>query len=159
VRSWRSRTEGAGGPGVTLQDVATASGVSLASASRTLHGGTRGVSERLRQRVTLTATQLGYTSNGPAQALARASNSVVGLLVHDIADPYFSATAIGAMRVAYQSNLQVLVCNTFRDPRLELAYLARLRPGWSRAPPPARYRPPDRGVDPRRRQRYGEFHE
>jgi LacI family transcriptional regulator len=75
----------------------------------------------------LAAAQLGYTSNGPAQALARASNSVVGLLVHDIADPYFSATAIGAMRVAHQSNLLVLVCNTFRDPRLELAYLCRLR--------------------------------
>ncbi len=112
---------------VTLQDVATAAGVSLATASRALHGGTRVVTEPLRQRVTLAAAALGYTSHGPAQALARSTNPVVGLIVHDIADPYFSATAIGAMRVAHKNDLLVLVCNTFRDPRLELDYLARLR--------------------------------
>ena len=112
---------------MTLQDVATAAGVSLATASRALHGGARVVTEALRQRVTVAAAELGYTSHGPAQALARATNPVVGLIVHDIADPYFSATAIGAMRVAHQSDLLVLVCNTFRDPRLEIDYLARLR--------------------------------
>ena len=113
---------------VTLQDVATAAGVSLATASRALHGGARVVTEPLRQRVTAAAAELGYTSNGPAQALARSTNPVVGLIVHDIADPYFSAPAIGAMRMAHDNGLLVLIGNTFRDPRLELDYLARLGP-------------------------------
>src|SRR5215470_2826534 len=112
---------------VTLQDVATAAGVSLATASRALHGGTRVVTAELRERVQKAAAELGYTSHGPAQALARATTPVVGLIVHDITDAYFSAMAIGAMRVAHDNGLLVLVCNTFRDPRLELDYVARLR--------------------------------
>jgi LacI family transcriptional regulator len=112
---------------ITLQDVATSAGVSLATASRALHGGTRVVTAELRERVEKAAADLGYTSHGPAQALARATTPVVGLIVHDITDAYFSAMAIGAMRVAHDNGLLVLVCNTFRDPRLELDYVARLR--------------------------------
>jgi LacI family transcriptional regulator len=112
---------------VTLQDVAATAGVSLATASRALHSGTRVVRAELRERVLKAASQLGYTSHGPAQALAKATTPVVGMIVHDITDPYFSALAIGAMRVAHGSGLLVLVCNTFRDPRLELEYLARLK--------------------------------
>jgi len=46
------------------------------------------------------AEELRYVSNGPAQALARATTSLVGLVVHDVAVPYFSAIAAGAMRTA-----------------------------------------------------------
>jgi LacI family transcriptional regulator len=101
--------------------------VSLATASRALHGGTRVVTAELRERVEKAATALGYSSHGPAQALARATTPVVGLIVHDITDAYFSAMAIGAMRVAHETGLLVLVCNTFRDPSLELDYLSRLK--------------------------------
>jgi LacI family transcriptional regulator len=110
-----------------LQDVAVAAGVSLATASRSLHNGTRAPRPELRERVQRVAAELGYTSNGPAQALARATTPVVGLIVHDITDPYFAALAIGAMRVAHDHGLLVLVGNTFRDPALEFDYLARLR--------------------------------
>jgi LacI family transcriptional regulator len=126
VGTKRSRATGPA-TAVTLQDVATEAGVSLATASRALHGGTRVVTAELRERVEKAAVSLGYTSHGPAQALARATTPVVGLIVHDIADPYFSAMAIGAMRVAHESGLLVLVCNTFRDPLLELDYVARLK--------------------------------
>lgn len=112
---------------VTLQDVAASAGVSLATASRALHGGTRVVTAELRERVEKAAADLAYTSHGPAQALARATTPVVGLIVHDITDAYFSAMAIGAMRVAHENGLLVMVCNTFRDARLELDYLARMR--------------------------------
>ena len=112
---------------MTLQDVARAAGVSLATASRSLHDAARAPREELRARVRQAAADLGYSSHGPAQALAKSTTPVVGLLVHDIADPYFSALAIGAMRVAHDSGLLVLVGNTFRDPALELTYLNRLK--------------------------------
>jgi LacI family transcriptional regulator len=112
---------------VRLQDVAAAAGVSLATASRSLHDATRAPRAELRERVRQAAATLGYTSHGPAQALAKATTPVVGLIVHDIADPYFAALAIGAMRVAHDTGLLVLVGNTFRDRALELEYLARLK--------------------------------
>lgn len=131
----RSRPGAAATTGaVTLSSVAERAGVSLATASRVLHGsGGRAVGDALRARVFAAAQQLGYVSNGPAQALARASSSVVGLVVHDVADPYFSAIAAGAMRVARAHDLMVMVAATFRDPELELEYLARLRAQRARA--------------------------
>jgi LacI family transcriptional regulator len=118
----------------TLQQVADAAGVSLATASRVLHGsGGRTVREELRVRVLDSATALRYVSHAPAQALARATTSIVGLIVHDIADPYFAAIAAGAMSAAREHDLLVMVACTFRDPRLELEYISRLRAQRARA--------------------------
>ncbi|MGW1989164.1 LacI family DNA-binding transcriptional regulator [Embleya sp. NPDC001921] len=120
---------------VTLQQVAERAGVSSATASRALHGsnGTRIVGEELRRRVLDAARELRYVSNAPAQALARSTTTVVGVVVHDVADPYFAAIAAGAMGVAREHGLLVMLAATFRDPELELDYLARLRAQRARA--------------------------
>ena len=119
--------------GATLQQVADAAGVSLATASRVLNGSTRTVNADLSEHVREVATRLRYVSNGPAQALARATTSLVGLLVHDVNDPYFSAVAAGAMRVARERDLLVMVANTYREPALELDYITRLGAQRARA--------------------------
>ncbi|MEY9844849.1 LacI family transcriptional regulator [Streptacidiphilus sp. BW17] len=131
----RSRTRPARtGSGVTLQQVAEHAGVSLATASRVLHGsGTRTVGEELRRRVESAAEELRYISNAPAQALARSTSAVVGLIVHDVADPYFGAIAAGAMRAAREHRLMVMIAATFREPGLELEYLRGLRAQRARA--------------------------
>jgi LacI family transcriptional regulator len=113
---------------VTLQRVADQAGVSLATASRVLHGsGGRTVRAALADRVMAAARDLRYVSHGPAQALARATSPVIGLIVHDITDPYFASIASGAMRAAHASGHLVMVASTFRDPELELAYVDQLR--------------------------------
>ncbi|MEZ0066821.1 LacI family transcriptional regulator [Streptacidiphilus sp. MAP12-20] len=130
----RSRTRPARTGGVTLLQVAEHAGVSLATASRVLHGsGTRTVGEELRRRVESAAEELRYISNAPAQALARSTSSVVGLIVHDVADPYFGAIAAGAMRAAREHRLLVMIAATFREPGLELEYLRGLRAQRARA--------------------------
>ncbi len=125
----RSRTRSArAGGGVTLQQVAQLAGVSLATASRVLHGsGARNVGDQLRGRVEDAARSLRYVSNAPAQALARSSSSVVGLIVHDVADPYFGAIAAGAMQAAREQDLMVMIAATFRESGLEAQYLRSLR--------------------------------
>jgi LacI family transcriptional regulator len=129
-RSRADRSTGA----VTLQQVARQAGVSLATASRALHGaGGRSVGEELRRRVEAAATELNYVSNAPAQALASATANVVGLIVHDVADPYFAAIAAGAMRAARERRLMVMIAATFREPGLELQYLRGLRAQRARA--------------------------
>ncbi|MCK5754943.1 MAG: LacI family DNA-binding transcriptional regulator, partial [Mycobacterium sp.] len=74
---------------VRLQDVAARAGVSQATASRVLNGSTRIPGEGVADRVRAAARELGYKPNAQAQALARASTGLLGLIVHDIADPYF----------------------------------------------------------------------
>lgn len=113
---------------VTLKQVAAEAEVSLATASRVLHrSGGREVRGPLAERVQAAAERLGYVSNPHAQALARARSSTVGLIVHDVTDPYFAAIAAGAMHAAHSEGVMVMMAATFRDPELELDYLARLR--------------------------------
>ncbi|WP_212526709.1 LacI family DNA-binding transcriptional regulator [Actinospica durhamensis] len=113
---------------VTLKQVAAAAEVSLATASRVLHhSGGREVRAALVERVQTAAERLGYVSNPHAQALARARSGTVGLIVHEVTDPYFAAIASGAMHAAHASGVMVMLAATFRDPGLELDYLSRLR--------------------------------
>jgi LacI family transcriptional regulator len=100
----------------TLTEVARLAGVSPATASRVLNGSARkpgpGVSERVRQA----AEALGYIPNAQAQALAKSSSGLVGLIVHDIADPYFSAIARGVQDVAREQHKMVLLATTGGTP-------------------------------------------
>lgn len=123
------RTEdgrGVTGP-VTLRDVADRAGVSMATASRVLNGSDRVVKPHLAARVMEAAVELRYVSNGPAQALARSTTSTVGLIVHDVDDPYFSSIASGAMRVATQHQLLTMLASTFRNPGQEVEYVRRFQ--------------------------------
>ncbi|MCP2257867.1 transcriptional regulator, LacI family [Streptoalloteichus tenebrarius] len=117
----------------TLVQVAERAGVSLATASRVLNGGGRRVSAPLRERVLAAATVLGYRPNASAQALARNSSNLVGLVVHDIADPYFSSIAAGVTEVAERAGLVVVLGTTGRDPERERSLLATLRAHRARA--------------------------
>ncbi len=117
----------------TLQDVAQAAGVSLATASRTLNGSTRRVRADLRERVLAAADSLDYSANAQAQAMARGRTNVVGLLIHDIADPYFSTIAAGVMDAADKHRLLVTIASTGRRPDRELEYVAALRGQRARA--------------------------
>jgi LacI family transcriptional regulator len=100
--------------------------VSLSTASRTLNGNSDLVRQDLRERVHVAARDLGYVPNAQAQSLARATTSTIGLIVHDIADPYFSAIARGAEQTATEQRLLVMIASDFADPERELEYLASL---------------------------------
>lgn len=115
---------GAAGPPrrpVTLTDVAVRAGVSQPTASRVLNGSARRSSPEIVERVRRAADELGYTPNAQAQALARASTGLLGLVVHDIADPYFSVVASGVQRAASARGRQMLLAVSSRDPEIELA--------------------------------------
>jgi LacI family transcriptional regulator len=111
---------------VTLEDVARAASVSPATASRVLNG-TAKVRDDLRERVQDAAGRLAYAPNAHAQALAGASRRTVGVICHDVSDPYFAVIARGIMRVAADNGLLVMLASTFRDADREVAYVSMLR--------------------------------
>ncbi|MEB0003199.1 LacI family DNA-binding transcriptional regulator [Cryobacterium sp. RTC2.1] len=111
----------------TLLDVATAAGVSLATASRALNGSTRTVNGDYRDRVFTAAAQLGYTPNLSAQAVATGSTRTVALVVTDIADPRDAFLASGVIDAAADAGLTVTVTVTAGDPDRELALVRSLR--------------------------------
>lgn len=111
----------------TLNDVARLAGVSKATASRVLSGSRDRVSPERAARVMEAADELDYVPNPHAQALATAASPMVAVIVHDVGDPYFSEIARGALRVAAEEERLVVICNTFRDPARELAYVSEMR--------------------------------
>jgi LacI family transcriptional regulator len=113
-------------PAVRLQDVAERAGVSIATASRILGDPTYGGRAGLRERVSAAAEELGYRPNPHARALATATSSTVGLLVHDVRDAYFAMVSAGAISVATRQDLLVSMVCTYRDPARELEYVRRL---------------------------------
>ncbi|WP_404288395.1 LacI family DNA-binding transcriptional regulator [Glutamicibacter arilaitensis] len=106
---------------IRLTDVADEAGVSLATASRVLNGSARKPAEEISLRVRAAAEKLGYFPNAQAQALARSSTKLVGLVVHDIADPYFSSIARGVQRGLDASGIQLLLTSTGAEYDRELA--------------------------------------
>lgn len=112
---------------VTLQDVARDARVSPATASRVLSGSSHPVSPDRQRRVLEAAERLDYVPNAQARALAAARNSTVGIIVHDVSDPYFAEIVRGAIRVADREGRLVVICNTYRDPVRERESITALR--------------------------------
>jgi LacI family transcriptional regulator len=107
----------------TLADVARRAGVSTATASRIINGSSKPVTDELRERVLAAVAELRYVPNAHAQMLARNNRNAVGVLVHDVADPYFAEITRGLQRVATASGRLTIICNTFREPERELEYI------------------------------------
>ena len=110
---------------VRLADVAERAGVSIATASRSLSG-SNGVSTRVADYVRGVAEDLGYIANPHARSLAGGSTSSIGLIVHEIGDPYFSEIASGVLRVAAEQGLTAQICHSGRDPEIELLQIRTL---------------------------------
>ncbi|MYU18972.1 substrate-binding domain-containing protein [Streptomyces sp. SID8361] len=119
---------------VTLADVAARARVSAATVSRVLSGNYP-VAESTRTRVLRAVDELEYVVNGPASALAAATSDLVGVLVNDIADPFFGIIA-GAVQAEMGApggepgrggEKLAVICNTGGSPERELNYLTLLQ--------------------------------
>jgi len=113
-------------PAVRLSDVAQDAGVSLATASRVLNGSARVPGKEVAERVRASADRLGYVPNAQAQALARSRSGLIGLVVHDIADPYFATIAREVQQQVFASQSQVLLTQTDRRIDTEVRALRSL---------------------------------
>lgn len=111
---------------VSIADVAEYAGVSTATVSRVLSDKPH-VSERTRQRVLKAVHELNYQPNRTARRLRSQSSDVLGLIVSDIQNPYFTAVARGVEDAAFAKRMNVLLCNTDEDIERERIYLNLMR--------------------------------
>jgi LacI family transcriptional regulator len=122
---------------VGIRDVAKAAGVSVASASFALNG-QPGVAPNTRARILQVAESLGYRANPQAQALRRGRTNVFGLVVRDLADPFFLDVLLGAEQVAGTVGASLLVLDSQLSRELEERQVremaARLVQGLAVAP-------------------------
>lgn len=110
---------------ITMADVAREAGVSLMTVSRVINNKSQ-VSAATRQRVLSIVEQLGYRPSGIARGLATRRTGALGLVVPDVANPFFADVARGVEHQAYAEGYNVFLCNTAEDPEREIAVLQLL---------------------------------
>lgn len=99
-------------PGVyTMRDVARNAGVSPATVSRVLNNGDY-IADETRQRVLKAVKELSYYKNIHARRLATGRSDLFGLVISDIANPFFPELIRGFQSAAWDRGFDVLVLNT-----------------------------------------------
>src|SRR6202171_3572415 len=104
----------------TILDVASRAGVSKSTVSNVVRG-LPGVSEATRVRVRMAIDPLGYRPNGPARHLVQQRGSILGVVVGDLANPFFAEMAKSVERHAAARGYTAMFCNTEGDSQSELA--------------------------------------
>ncbi|MCS3842880.1 LacI family DNA-binding transcriptional regulator [Microbacterium sp. AK031] len=113
----------------TGRDVAALAGTSTAVVSYVFNNGPRNVSPETKERVLAAAAQLNYRPNALARALSFGRTATIGLIVPDIANPYFGELA-GALEDAAIERGDLLLIgdsrlNTAREARHIAAFVER----------------------------------
>jgi len=106
----------------TVKDVAAQAGVSVATVSRALNG-LKSVDPALGERVLTAVRDLGYRRDGLARGLRRQVNTVFGMVIPDIENPFFTAMVRGAEDAAYRGGHLLMLCNTDDNLEKEKAYI------------------------------------
>jgi len=103
---------------VTIKDIARALGVSPSTVTRALAGNPR-ISAATIRRVRERAEAMGYVADSSARAMQSGTSSLVGLLMPDIQNNFYSTMARAAAQHCLRQGLQLVLCVTEDDPRLE----------------------------------------
>ena len=111
----------------SITEVARRAGVSTATASRVMAAADYPVRAGTRQRVLDAAVALDYVPNALAQGLLKSRIAVVGVIVHDITDPYFSEVVRGIEDAAATDGYLVITCSSDRSAERENSYVRLLR--------------------------------
>lgn len=110
---------------VTIRDVACAAGVSASTVCRAL-GNPGLVRPETADRVRRVATALGYRPNKAARGLITGRTSNLGVIVPDLANPYFPGVVKGAQTRAREADYAVFLAGTDEDPAVELELIRAL---------------------------------
>lgn len=112
-------------PRVGLAAIAREARVSVGTVSNVLNRPDR-VAEATRARVHEAIQSLDFIPNGAAAAMRRGTNRLIGLVVPDITNPFYSAIARGVSEAADDAGYSVVLCDSHDDPARELQHMERL---------------------------------
>lgn len=98
----------------SIKDVARKAGVSEATVSYVVNN-SRGTRPETRERVLAAIRELGYVHNAVARQLAVGRSNMLGLVVPEIANPFFPEVIVGFQDQALLCDIDTLVMNTNND--------------------------------------------
>lgn len=109
----------------TIVDVAAAAGVSMSTVSRVIREHPD-VGDKTRERVLALIEELGYRPSTLARALASGRSQTIGLLVSDIANPFYPRLAKAIELECRKHHYSLVICNTDDVVQETVDYVQRL---------------------------------
>ncbi len=109
----------------TINDVARLAGVSVATVSAVVNG-TKVVSPHRTQKVREAMAALDYHADQNARFLRTGKSRVVGVIIPDLANPFYTQVVAAADDVASRAGYSFFLCNSNDDPALEQRHLDML---------------------------------
>ncbi len=109
----------------TIRDVAKLAGVSPATVSRVMNG-TAKVDDDKRERVLDAIQKTGFQPNQLARALFKNSSGLVGLIVPNIDNPFFSELARIIEEEAFNRGYHIVLCSSDNNSEKELSNIRML---------------------------------
>ncbi|HEX8007302.1 MAG TPA: LacI family DNA-binding transcriptional regulator [Trebonia sp.] len=110
---------------VSIREVAAHAGVSVATVSNVLNR-PEIVAQPTRDRVLTSIRELGFVRNESARQLRAGRSRMIGLVVLDVANPFFTDLARGVEDEASKAGLAVILCNSDDQESKEKRYLELL---------------------------------
>jgi DNA-binding LacI/PurR family transcriptional regulator len=109
----------------TIYDVAREAGVSIATVSKVLNNNGR-ISDKTREKVQQIMEELNYQPSLVASALTSRRTGTIGLMIPDIANPFFAEAARGIEDYAQEQGSDLIVCSTDRSDEKAERYISLL---------------------------------
>jgi len=109
----------------SIRDVARRASVSIATVSNVLNNPEL-VAEATRARVLAAIAELGFVPNGPARQLRAGRAQAVGVVVLDLANPFFTEVVRGVEDRVTEADGLVIVCSSDDNPSREARHLRML---------------------------------
>jgi LacI family transcriptional regulator len=107
---------------ITIYDVAREANVSMATVSRVVNGNPN-VKPATRKKVMEVIDRLGYRPNAVARGLASKKTTTVGVIIPDIASPFFAELARGIEDIATMYKYNIILSNSDQNIEKELHLL------------------------------------
>lgn len=110
---------------ITIKDIAARLQVSPSTVGRALADDSR-ISASMKQRVLEVAGEMGYVANRAARMMRGVSSNLVGLVVPDIRNSFFSTMAHALSKCLEQEGYQLTLSETDDDRQTELRQIREL---------------------------------
>jgi DNA-binding LacI/PurR family transcriptional regulator len=107
---------------VHINDVANRAGVSSATVSRVL-AEKDVVKESTRKKVLKAVEELGYRPSRVARSLRVKSSQIIGLIISDIQNPFFTSLVRAVEDLAHANNYALFLCNSDENLEKETLYI------------------------------------
>ena len=126
----------------SIHDIARELNISAATISFVLNGKAeeKRISEELKKKILTYVKKIGYQPNLVAKSLRTGKSKILGMMVEDISDPFFSGIARGVEKSAYRLGYKIFYASTENDEEKTKAILKVFRErqvdGYIIAPPP-----------------------